>query len=112
MFITSPAPEFELFAEKCQELLKPIYGIAYSGDEWKRTLDDHIQIDLKLTPAIIDTSFYCQFEYNQLVGINRSYIDDLLQTGTDNWKAHLNATLERFKTTGTKTHYSTLLKCI
>ena len=83
IFITNPAPEFELSPEECLELLKPIYGLADSGGEWHRTLDDHVQIDLKITPTIIDPFLYCQFEDDHLVGINGSYVDDLLRAGTD-----------------------------
>ena len=32
--------------------------------------------------------------------INGSYVDDLLRAGTDEWKTHPDATLERFETTG------------
>ena len=35
-----------------------------------------------------------------LMGINRSCVDELLQAGTDEWKTHSDATLERSKTTG------------
>ena len=53
-----------------------------------------------MIPTIIDSSLYCQFEDNQLEGINGSYVDDLLRAGTDEWQTHSDATLERFKTTG------------
>ena len=53
-----------------------------------------------MTSTVIDPFSYCQFEDDQLVGINGSYICDLLRAGTDNWKTHLNATLELLKTTG------------
>ena len=56
IFITNPAPKLELSPEERLELLKLIYDLADARDEWNRTLDDHIQIDLKMTPTIIDTS--------------------------------------------------------
>ena len=56
IFITYTAHEFELSAEECLELLKPIYSLADSGDEWHRTLDDNVQFDLKMNPTIIDPS--------------------------------------------------------
>ena len=56
------APEFELSPEEFLELLKPIYGLVDSGDEWHRTLDDHEQMYLQMIPTIIDSSLYCQFE--------------------------------------------------
>ena len=81
------------------EILKPTYGLADSGDEQHRILDDHIKIDLKMTPTIIDLSLHCQFEDDQLVGNNGSYDDDILRAGTDNWKILSSAALERFETT-------------
>ena len=30
-----------------------------------------------MTPTIIDQSLYCQFEDDQIFGINGSYVDDL-----------------------------------
>ena len=58
IFITNPAPEFDLLSEECLELLKPFYGLADSGDEWHLTLDDHVQLDLNMTPTITDPSLY------------------------------------------------------
>ena len=100
IFITNSAPEFELSPEECLKLLKPIYGLADSEDEWHRTLDDHVQIDLKMTPITIDPSLYCQFEDNKLIRINGRYVDDLFRAGTDEWKTHSDTTHERFETTG------------
>ena len=100
IFIANPASEFQLSPEECLELLKSIYDLADPGDEWHRTLDDHVQIDLKMTPIIIDPSLYCQFEDDQIVGINGSYVDDLLQAGTNEQQTHADATFERFETTG------------
>ena len=51
IFITNPAPKFELSSEEFLELLKPIYGLVDLGDEWHRILDDHVQIDLKMIPT-------------------------------------------------------------
>ena len=73
IFITNPAPEFELSPDECLETLKPIYDLAGSGNEWHQTLDNKVKIDLKMTLTISDLSLYCQFEDSQLVGINRSF---------------------------------------
>ena len=58
IFITNPAPELDLSPHEYLELLKPTCGLADSGDQWHKTLDDHIQIDLEMTPTIIDPSLY------------------------------------------------------
>ena len=66
IFIENLVRELELSPEQYWELPKPIYCLADSGDEWNRTLDDHVRIDLKMTPIIIDPSLYYQFEDDQL----------------------------------------------
>ena len=58
IFITNLVPELELALKECLEILKPIYVLTDSGDEWHRTPDDHVQIGLKITPNIIDPSLY------------------------------------------------------
>ena len=78
IFITNPAPELELSHGECLEHLKSIYDYADSGDEWHRTLAYHVQIDLEMFHTIVDPSLYCQFEDDKLVGVNGSYVDDLL----------------------------------
>ena len=93
-----PESEFELSPEESMELLKPIYSLADSGDEWHRALDNHVQIDLKIVLTIIYPSLYCQFEDNQLVGINGSCVDDLLRAERDEWQTHSDAALERRET--------------
>ena len=50
----SSVPEFDPCPGECLELLKPIYGLAESEDEWHRNLHDHVQIDLKMTPTTIN----------------------------------------------------------
>ena len=99
IFITNPAPKFDLSPQACLELLKPIYGLVDSRDQWNQTLDDHIQINLEMTCTIIDPLLYCNFENNHIIGINSSYVDDLLRTGTNECTAQADATLERFGTT-------------
>ena len=53
-----------------------------------------------MSPPIIDPSLNFQFEDDQLVGSNGSYVDDIFRQGTDEWQTHSDATLERFETTG------------
>ena len=60
-------------------------------------LVEHIQIDLEITPKIIDQSLYCKFENNRITGINGSYADDLIRTRNNEWMTQADANLERFK---------------
>ena len=82
------------------KLLKPIYALAGSDDQWHRTLDDHLQIDLEMTPTIFYSSLYFKFQYNKLFGLNERYVDDLLHAGTDEWQTEADGSLGRLKTTG------------
>ena len=81
----------------CLELLKPIYELADSGDQLHETLDDHIQIDLEMTPTIIDPFLYTKFENDQIRGVNSRYVDDIHQAGNDEWMKQVYAALERFE---------------
>ena len=40
--MTNPAREFELSLEVFLELLRPVYGLSNSGDEWHLALEDHV----------------------------------------------------------------------
>ena len=63
-------------------------------------MDDHVQIDLEMTRAIFDLSLYCLFKEDHIIGINGSYIDDVLRAGINEWLSQADATLDRFMTTG------------
>ena len=65
---------------------------------------------MKITRAIIDAFLYCQIEDDQVIEINESYVDDLFRAGTEKWKTHLDATLERSETTGNQQTPSTLAR--
>ena len=51
VFISNPAPEFELHPDECFELLRPLYGLSDAGDLWHQTLNTHLVNELKLTPT-------------------------------------------------------------
>ena len=53
-----------------------------------------------MTSTITDPSLYRQFEDEQLMGINGSFVNELLRAGTDEWQTHSDATPGRFETTG------------
>ena len=59
-----------------------------------------MQIDVDMTPTIIDLPLYCQFEAYQLVWINGSYDDYLIRVGTDIWQTNSDSSHERFEKTG------------
>ena len=63
-------------------------------------LDDHIQVDMVMTPGSIDLSLYFKFEDDQIIGLNGSCANDLLRIETSEWMTLADATLERFETAG------------
>ena len=81
VFINNPAPEFQLDPDKCFELLKPLYGISDAGDFWHMTLNKYLINELCLMPNKNYPSLYFSFRRRELIGINGSYVDDLLRAG-------------------------------
>ena len=69
------------------QLLKPLYGLSDSGDIWYKTLDAHNEIDLRMVSRRVDPVYYLRFDSNKrLIGMNRSYVDDLLRAGNSKFK--------------------------
>ena len=100
VFISNPAPEFELSPNECFELLRPLYGLSDAGDLWHQTLHAHLVNDLGLVPTTVDPSLYFARANGELVGLNGSYVDDLLRAGTTSFRTTCAKTHERFETTG------------
>ena len=65
-----------------------------------------------MIPTIINLSLHCQFEDSQFVGINGSYVDDLLRAETNERKTHSDDILERFETPENEQAHSHSLECI
>ena len=55
-----------------------------------------MQIDLEIISTIINPSYYFKFESDEIIGINDRYIDDLLQTISNECMIQMDAALERF----------------
>ena len=75
-----------------------------------RSLDDHVQIDLKIAPTILYLSLHYNFKNDQHVGVNGSNVDDSLRAGTNECQTHPGATLERFETAGNQQEPLTLAR--
>ena len=99
VFIKNPAPQFGLEEDQCLELLKPLYGLSDSGDSWHATLDKHLVRDLGMKASKIDRSLsFKHDDRGRLIGINASYVDDLLRAGTPDFRKICKITNERFET--------------
>ena len=100
VFISYPAPEFELHPDECFELLQTLYSLSDNGDLWHETLNSHLVNKLKLTPTKAYPSLYFAHDNNFLIGLSRSYVDGLLRAGTPAFRKTCSETLQRFETTG------------
>ena len=50
-----------------------------------------------MTHTITNPFLYCQVKDEQVLGINRTYVDDLLRAETNENQTHSEASPERFK---------------
>ena len=92
-----PAGEFELNQGKLLKLLKPLYGLADSGDYWGRTIRNHIKEDLNMTGTTSDGAFFFKCIRDKLDGMGITYVGDALQAGTKEYSDLAHKTEEQFK---------------
>lgn len=76
-----PPPELSLKPDKVLKLLKPLYGLAESGDYWGRTFRNHLEKKLGMQSIVADPSFYFQKREKKLNGLCATYVDDTLHAG-------------------------------
>ena len=55
-----------------------------------------------MEPSNADPSLYFKFDGNILIGMNGTYVDDLLRCGLPEFESMVQKTYERFETTGTE----------
>jgi Reverse transcriptase (RNA-dependent DNA polymerase) len=82
VFINKPAPELGLNSEQALKLLRPLYGLADSGDFWYRELSQYHR-ELGMKPLTTDSSLWMKFTNNVLEGLSAIYVDDVVQVGTN-----------------------------
>lgn len=92
-----PSKEFELGPNQLLKLLKPLYGLADSGDYWGKTLRSHLQEDLGMSKSTIDDALYVRFFREQLDGLCATYVDDMLQAGTPKYSDNAKKTESSFQ---------------
>jgi hypothetical protein len=81
MFIYNPPPELEFTPEHALTLIKPLYGLADSGDFWYRELAHHHRI-MGMLQLTTDSSLRLIFTDNVLQGLSAVYVEDVVQAGT------------------------------
>jgi Reverse transcriptase (RNA-dependent DNA polymerase) len=76
-----PTKEFSIAPGQLLKLLRPLYGLADSGDYWGRTLSNHLRKDLGMESATGDPALFFKIIQEKLSGLCATYVDDTLQAG-------------------------------
>lgn len=92
-------PEMELDANEVLELLRPLYGLADSGDRWHATLQHHHVADLQMEALDSEPAFYFRCMGERLIGLSGLYVDDILRAGTKEYEQLSASTSQKFDTT-------------
>jgi hypothetical protein len=69
----------ELGQDEFMQLILPLYGLSESGDYWGETLTDHHLTGIQFEQSPIDLSLFFKRIGRRLVGLSRTYVDDLLR---------------------------------
>ena len=92
-----PSPEFNLDSNQLLKLVKPLYGLADSGDYWGRTLMNHLEKELGMKSSVTDSAFLFKRIKEKLAGPCATYVDDCLQAGTDEFCQQAKCVERKFK---------------
>jgi hypothetical protein len=91
-----PKGEFELSSDQVLKLLKPLHGLADSGDYSGATFSHHLSQDLGMQQTVGDPAFFCKHIKGKLPGLCCSYVDYCLQTGDNEFETLADKTTKRF----------------
>jgi Reverse transcriptase (RNA-dependent DNA polymerase) len=92
-----PSAEFELNASQVLKLLRPLYGLADSGDYWGSTLLNHLKEELGMKQTVGDPAMIFKVFDNKQQGVCATYVDDALHTGSKVYEGITEKTMKRFK---------------
>jgi hypothetical protein len=92
-----PTADFDISEDKMLKLIRPLYGLADSGDYWGKTLLTHITEDLEMTSTIGDPALFYKHHSGILKGVVENYVDDILQTGDAEFQKLAEGTLRKFR---------------
>lgn len=95
-----PAREFRLPEGALLRLLKPLYGLADSGDYWNVTMARHLKEDLMMRPTTLDLSLFVRRVHGKITGLAGMYVDNSLHAGTYELLEETKKTEAKFKSRG------------
>ena len=108
-------PEFiELKPGELLQVVKPLYGLTESGDFWCETTHIFHVDKLRMKQSTRDFVLFFRRAMNKLISISGSYVDDLLQTGTQEEKKRIQEEFRKVfdvKISDAKTFMYTGLVC-
>lgn len=90
-------PEFQLEDDELLGILRPLYGLADSGDYWHATFLKHLKKDLEMTTTASDLSFRFKRVQGALKGMIATHVDDTLGAGTREFQDETLKTASRFE---------------
>ena len=79
------------------KLLRPLYGLADSGDYWHLTFSKHLTDDLRMKAAASDLSLFFRRAKGKISGLLASYVDDTLAYGDNSFAKLTKKTREKFE---------------
>ena len=79
------------------KLLRPLYGLADSGNYWHATFSKHLTDDLNMEPVASDMSLFFRRVRSQVFRLLASYVDDSLACGDGIFKRLTERTREKFE---------------
>lgn len=89
-------PEFQLAPNQLLEILRPLYGLADSGDYWHATFLRHLKQDLEMRPSACDLSLFFKQLNGSLQGLVATHVDDTLSAGNSGFEKYTQITAKRF----------------
>ena len=92
-----PSKESGLAPDKLLKLLKPLYGLADSGDYWGKTLSEHLLKDIGMKTTLGDGALLYNTMEISLSGLCATYVEDILQAGNDEFSDLVKKTEETFQ---------------
>lgn len=93
----NPTKEIEIPSGHLLKVMKPLYGLDYSGDYWSATFYDHIKNDLKMAAAESDLDFVFKKAQSQLTGFLATHVYDNLSCGDTSFENLTENTSNKFE---------------
>lgn len=93
-----PSKELEIPGNCLVKLLRPLYGLADSGDYWHDTFTKRMKQDLGMATSAANMSLFFKNVSGQLKGLMATYVDDAVCTGDADFSKLTEKTSQMFET--------------